>query len=154
MEIALEKKDPKRKLERRRKREERKRSRCLEQAKADTCRPFEKKETTDCEVDGAARPGKTVSRYIAPEKEERVLERAGYQCQHHGPDGARCSNRTGLEIEHTRPFAVYKSHDERYLSALCRTHNLLAAKNFYRAEFIQNKIEAARARCTGRTAPT
>jgi 5-methylcytosine-specific restriction endonuclease McrA len=126
LEIALEKKDPQRKLERRRKREARKPS----------ARPGER-ETSESPA---------VTRRVPPEVRERVLERAGYQCEYCGPDGSRCSSRTGLQVEHTKPFAVYQTHDERYLRAFCPAHNLFAARQFYGSEFIQQKIDAARTR--------
>jgi hypothetical protein len=72
------------------------------------------------------------------------MARADYQCEYRGPDGRRCRCRTGLQIEHTKPFAVYQTHDERYLRAYCSSHNLFAAREYYGAAFIQEKIEAAR----------
>ena len=84
------------------------------------------------------------TRHIPSEVRERVLERAGYQCEYRGPDGSRCSSRTGLQVEHTRPFAVYQSHDEQHLRAFCPAHNRQAARKFYGEDFIQRKIEAAR----------
>jgi hypothetical protein len=43
-----------------------------------------------------------------------------------------------------RPFAVYHTHDERYLRVFCPAHNLFAATRFYGREFIQQKIHAGR----------
>jgi len=43
---------------------------------------------------------------------ERVLEKAGYQCQYQGPRGGfigrastRCTQKTGLEVDHLKAFA-------------------------------------------------
>jgi 5-methylcytosine-specific restriction endonuclease McrA len=141
LEIALEKKDPQRKLERRRNRE----------AKKERPNP----RPGDAEHEGKATPSReeprrdesgspAPSRHIPSEVRERVLERAGYQCEFCGPDGSRCSSRTGLEVEHTRPFAVYHSQDERYLRIYCPAHNLHAARKYYGEDFIRGKIEAAR----------
>ena len=47
------------------------------------------------------------------------------------PDGTRCAARTGLEIDHERPFAIYRSHEEHHL-----------AERVYGAEFIRAKIDA------------
>ena len=47
-------------------------------------------------------------------------------------------------MEHTKPFAVYQTHDERALRAFCSSHNLYAAREFYGPEFIRRKIEGAR----------
>jgi hypothetical protein len=126
VDFSLEKKDPKRKLERRLKKE---RERGAEQVQS---RPDEISETGEEE--------KAESRYISSEVRERVFARAGYQCQFEGPDGTRCSSRTGLEIEHELPFAIYRSHDERRLKVLCRRHNLFQAERVYGAAFIQAKI--------------
>ena len=82
------------------------------------------------------------SRYIP--SEVRVHERAGYRCEYRGPDGTRCRARTGLQIEHLRPFALHRSHDERFLRLHCDPHNRLTAERVYGAAFIQGKIDASR----------
>ena len=92
------------------------------------------------------RPGKVPakSRYIPSEVRERVHERAGYQCEYRGPNGARCWARAGLQIEHLRPFALYRSHDEGLLRLHCGPHNRFAAEKVFGAAFIQGKIDASR----------
>ena len=70
--------------------------------------------------------------------------RANYQCQYRSSDGTRCSARTGLQIEHVRPFGIYHSNDERFLALLCAGHNGLAAERIYGAAFIRRKIERRR----------
>ena len=67
------------------------------------------------------RPGKVSarSRYIPSEDRERVHDRAGYRCEYRGPDGTRCRARTGVEIEHLRAFALNGSHAERNLRLHC-----------------------------------
>jgi hypothetical protein len=92
LETALDKKDPKRKLERRRERE----AKTAVSSREDETRPDEERASEE----------KATSRYLSSEVRERVHERAGYRCQYRGPDGTRCSSRTGLEIEHERPFAL------------------------------------------------
>ena len=86
------------------------------------------------------------SRHIPSQSRERVHERAGYQCEFRAKDGTRCRSRTGLEIEHERPFAFYRSHDERHLRLFCRPHNRLAAEKVFGAAFIREKIDASRGR--------
>jgi hypothetical protein len=126
VDMALDRKDLKRRLERRAKR--------------------------STESTAESRPGQipnqepTSSRYIPSEVRERVHARAAYQCEYRGPDGTRCRSRTGLEIEHERPFAIYHSHDESDLKLFCRQHNRLSAERVYGAAFIQDKIHAARGR--------
>ncbi len=80
------------------------------------------------------------------EVRERVYLRAGFQCTFRGLDGTRCSSRTGLEIEHQRPFAIYQSHDERFLRVLCRRHNAFEAERVYGADFIRGKIDEKKRR--------
>ncbi len=104
LDIALEKKDPKKKLERRKKREN--------SSKAKSCLN---------EIAKNDEPAK--SRYIASEVSERVHARSNYQCEFHACDGRRCSSRTGLQIEHVRPFGIFHSNDERFLKLLCPAHN-------------------------------
>jgi hypothetical protein len=124
VDISLEKKDPKKKLERRLQRES------ARNASSGKSRPGEI----------SAQEGAT-SRHIPSELRERVQARAGYQCEYKAPDGTRCSSRTRLEIDHERPFALYRSHDERHLRLLCRRHNRFQAERVYGAGFIRAKIE-------------
>jgi hypothetical protein len=131
VDISLEKKDPKRKRERRLERE---RERGTSGGKS---RPDEI--SAQPKIEGEE--DKAKSRYIPSEVKERVYARARYQCQYRAADGTRCSSRTGLEIEHERPFAIYRSHEERYLRVLCRRHNRFEAERVYGAEFIRNKID-------------
>jgi hypothetical protein len=84
------------------------------------------------------------SRYISSHSRERVHERANYQCEYRAEDGTRCRARAGLEIEHLLPFALYRTHDEKHLRLFCGPHNRLAAEKVYGAAFIRNKIEASR----------
>jgi hypothetical protein len=125
LDIALDKKDLKRKRERRLKREA-KRSGETPQAKPRPDEFFAK------------------SRYIPSDVRERVHARAGYRCEYQAPDGTRCRSRTGPEIEHVRPFALYPNHDEKYLRLFCRPHNRLSAEHVFGAAFIQEKIDASR----------
>ena len=100
IDIALEKKDPKKRLERRRKRQRGSaaKSRLNEIAKKDE--PAE-------------------SRYVAAEVVERVHERDAYQCVYRARDGRRCTARAGLHIDHSDPFGIFHSNDEPILRFLC-----------------------------------
>ena len=125
LDIALEKKDPKKKLERRKKREN-----------------SSKAKSRLNEIPKNDEPAK--SRYISSEVSERVHARAGYQCEYRSPDGRRCTSRTGLQIEHVRPFGIYHSNDERFLELHCAAHNGLAAERVYGPAFIQRKTDERR----------
>ena len=123
LDIALDKKDVKRKRARRLARK----PKSVDNSRQKSC------------------PGK-ISRYIPSHTRERVHERASYQCEYRGPDGTRCRSRTRLEVEHVRPFAIHPSHDEKYLRLFCGPHNRLAAEKIFGATFIQQKIDATRRR--------
>jgi hypothetical protein len=145
IEAALDKKDPKRKLDRRRKRE----------AKQKAARPAEEETKSEGQGRAAAEtepqretqakvPTPEVSRYTSSAVRERRFEQAGYQCEYISPEGSRCTCRTGLEIDHVLPFGVFGINEEENLRVLCRAHNRLAAEEFYGREFIQQKIQAAK----------
>jgi len=165
LDIALDKKDLKRKRARRLERKSRSRDNSRQQSRpgeivSPSCQPATVCDAvaTITDLGGPQRslmPGaesstsgrvSTKSRYIPSHVRERVHERAGYQCEYRGPDGTRCSSRTGLEIEHERPFAIHRSHDEKFLRVFCRQHNRLAAEQVFGAAFIQGKIDASRER--------
>ncbi|TDI45834.1 MAG: hypothetical protein E2P02_06380 [Acidobacteria bacterium] len=124
LDIALEKKDPKKKLERRRKRE---------RASATTA------PSRSNEIAREDEPAE--SRYIAAEVLERVHERGGYQCTYRAPDGRRCTARAGLHIDHSEPFGIFHSNEELILRLLCASHNGLEAERVYGPAFIQRKID-------------
>jgi hypothetical protein len=124
IDVTLDKKDPRRRLARRREREVRR-----TKSRPDEIFP---------------KPDNPASRYVSAEVRERVHARADYQCEYRGPTGTRCRSRTGLEIEHTRPFAIFQSHDERYLRLYCAAHNRFRAERVYGRAFIESKIASAR----------
>jgi hypothetical protein len=131
VDIALERKDPRRKLERRRKRAS---------ARAPT-RPDDvpaKKQDLTLKR----------SRYIPSSVRERLLEEASYQCEYHGPSGVRCSARASLEIDHVKPFGKGGTNAPANLRVLCKRHNLFVAAKEYGDEFLETKISAAPASIT------
>jgi len=130
LDIALDKKDLKRKRARRLERE----------AKRSGATPSE--ESRPGEISSSEQAAS--SRYLPSAVRERVHARAGHQCEYRSQDGTLCRSRTGLEIEHERPFALHRSHDERYLRVYCRAHNRLSAERVFGAAFIQDQIDSAR----------
>ncbi len=128
LDLALEMKDPQRKLERRRKRE------------------AARSKTRPDEVTGAKkREGHERSRYIPSSVRERLLERADYQCEYRGLGGVRCTARSRLEVDHIEPVGKGGSCGEENLRVFCRGHNLLAAAREFGEEFMRGKIEGRRA---------
>ena len=83
------------------------------------------------------------SRYIPDEVRERVLDKAGYQCEFIGATGIRCTQKIGLEIDHIVPFGKGGSSDEVNLRCTCKAHNLLYAEEQYGKAFIQSKMSLA-----------
>ena len=124
LDIALEKKDPQKRLERREKR-----------ARAAKSSPRPDK-------------GKTGhrSRSVPVAVRDHILARSGYQCEYRGSDGTRCRARTGLAIDHRFAYARGGSHDELNPRALCEAHNLLCAEKDFGVEFVRKRISGARNR--------
>jgi hypothetical protein len=137
LDLFLEKKDPLRQWARRLEREERKQT-----GSARESRPGEISNPRG--VPAVPRPAR--SRHVPARVRERVLEKADYRCEFRGPDGTRCTSRTGLEIEHTKPFAIHRDHEERFLEALCPGHNRYRAERVYGKDFIRRKIDERSAR--------
>ncbi len=76
---------------------------------------------------------------------EEVLAQAGYRCEYMGPDGTRCTQRTGLEVDHKGLFSVGGTHDKRNLRAFCGRHNRFAAEKVLGADFVAAKIAERKA---------
>ena len=129
VDLALDKKDPRKKQERRRQREAKKGQ------SADT------KVTSSRSNEIEPRPKKR-TRSIPSRVRERVLERCDYRCEYISPQGRRCPQRTGIQIDHIVPYARNGSNDESNLRGLCPVHNRWAAEQIYGEEFIRAKIES------------
>ncbi len=141
LDLALQKKDPKKKLQRREKREATRSKTPLDEARAKT--PLDEA--------GVAkrREGHERSRYTPSSVRERRMDDAGYQCEYTGPDGVRCTARVGLEIDHIIPHAKGGSSGEENLRVLCRGHNLLLAEREFGEEFMRGKIEGRKSEPLG-----
>ena len=111
LDIALEKKDPKKKLERRRKRQRGAEapSRSNEMAKKDE-------------------PAQ--SRYVASEVSERVHERGSYQCVFLGPDGTRCTARARLQIDHAARSGSFTATTSPFFR-FCAQHTIDYSPNVF-----------------------
>lgn len=77
----------------------------------------------------AGRPPPQRSRTVPAAVRRAVWRRDGGACAYSGPDGRRCGERRGLEVDHVVPFARGGvSDDPANLRLLCRTHNQWAAR--------------------------
>ena len=79
------------------------------------------------------------------ELRERLLDRAGHQCEFVSDQGTRCGERTGLHIDHIWPFGRGGPTTKSNLRCLCSAHNRYEAERVYGASFIRAKIAARRA---------
>ena len=79
-------------------------------------------------------PGFTTARkrgYIRVAVRRRVLARAGYCCEFVDEETQhKCRTTYQVQVDHHIPFACGGSDEETNLRALCRTHNLLAARRW------------------------
>ncbi len=53
----------------------------------------------------------------------------------------RCTQRTGLEIDHIEPYGKGGPTSEGNLRVLCKSHNLLVAAREYGEAFMRRKVE-------------
>jgi hypothetical protein len=67
--------------------------------------------------------GRIQTRYIPQEIRREVWKRDGGQCAYRSPDGRRCEERGGLELEHLFPWSLGGGHDVQNFQILCRSHN-------------------------------
>ena len=144
LELVLGKRDPKQKLERRRKRQAARSKTRLDEAsppqtQLDEAAGAKKREAP-------RREGHERSRYTPSSVRERRLEHADYQCEFRGPNGVRCTARTRLEVDHIKPVGKGGTCDEENLRVLCRGHNRLAAEREFGEEFMRAKIEGQKRR--------
>ncbi len=163
VDLALDKQDPRRKLERRRKREEEARSKTRaheaspeeehkkEKARAKT-RAHEVSPEGEQQMEKSTGGGvdeRERARYVSRSEREIQFEDASYQCEYVGPEGVRCTARVGLQIDHIRPVGKGGAK-EGNLRVLCRSHNLFCAAREFGEEFMRRKIEGRRTEnCSG-----
>lgn len=75
---------------------------------------------------------KPASRYISPKARALVWARAQGQCCFvNSQSGRRCTEKSGLEIEHKILYGRGGTHELFNLELLCRSHNILAAFSQY-----------------------
>jgi 5-methylcytosine-specific restriction endonuclease McrA len=70
----------------------------------------------------------TQSRHVPDAVRDEVFVRDHGQCAFVGSDGNHCESRTGLQVDHIRPFALGGGHDTSNLRLLCAAHNRRAAE--------------------------
>jgi hypothetical protein len=79
------------------------------------------------------------SRYVPHEVRRAVWNRDGGRCTFVSCDGHRCEERSGLEFDHIRPFAIGGDSSASNVRLLCSTHNQYEAERTYGADFMSHK---------------
>jgi len=70
-------------------------------------------------------------KYITRSVRRELLQRANHCCEYIDLlSGKKCGNRYQLQVDHRVPLACGGGHDRENLRILCRTHNLLAARQW------------------------
>ena len=77
------------------------------------------------------RPTRPGSRHIPAEVKRGVQARDGGQCAYVGPDGRRCTARSGLEHHHCEPYARGGPATLENITQRCRVHNAYEAEQCF-----------------------
>ena len=132
VDVALDKKDPQKKAERRKAREAKKATKA-EHVNVGPSSPKPDEGDTDTSeiVSG--------DQYIPAELRAKVMEDSGYQCEFVGSTGVRCSQRRWLEVDHIDPRGRGGRTKRKNLRCLCRAHNQFAAERVFGVKFMERK---------------
>ena len=85
------------------------------------------------------------TRYIPALTKRTVYQASGGQCTYVDPStGRRCHERRHLEVDHIKPFGRGGDHEPENLQILCRSHNLMRARDEYGAKRLDRMMEAKR----------
>ena len=92
---------------------------------------------------------KKKTRYVAASVRRSVYCKSGGQCTYVDEStGRRCSARRHLELDHIKPFARGGDQSADNLQVLCRSHNLMRARDefgtIFMEQFGHESIEGAR----------
>jgi hypothetical protein len=81
------------------------------------------------------------SRYIPVVLRRAVFQRAGGQCCYvDQATGRRCGERRWLEVDHIKPFSCGGEHSPENLQVLCRSHNMMRARDVFGSEKIEKSL--------------
>lgn len=81
------------------------------------------------------------SRNIPQSVRDEVYKRDGGRCVFVSASGTRCDARSGLELDHLKPFALGgRSDDVENIRLLCATHNQLSARQWFGRDKIESII--------------
>jgi hypothetical protein len=81
------------------------------------------------------------SRYIPVVLRRALFQRAGGQCCYvDQATGRRCGERRWLEVDHIKPFSCGGGHSPENLQVLCRSHNMMRARDVFGSEKIEKSL--------------
>jgi len=119
IDCALEKKDPA-------KRQERRKKRLLKAEKGNSLTDENVKDISKNEKprpDEVSAVSKKSNHYIGPKLRDEVLAKAGYRCEFRSASGYRCDRKTCLHLDHKIPLAFGGDTTKANLQVLCSTHH-------------------------------
>lgn len=90
--------------------------------------------------------GEARGRYVPAQVRREVWKRDGAQCTFVGDQGHRCTSKSRLEFDHTRPVACGGKSTAGNLRLRCRVHNQYEAEHLFGVGFMVAKREQARAK--------
>ena len=156
IDIALEKRDPIKRQERREQREARKKAAtCAGATVGGTSPDVQPGEFRPDGIPGSpAAPVAPRTRYVPAQVRDELLIRADHQCEYVGPGRVRCRARWGLQIDHIAPYGRGGATAKANLRVLCEAHNRLHAEQCFGRDTMRRKIVEARgerARCVAGT---
>lgn len=74
---------------------------------------------------------KLTTRHIPAPIRRQVWQRDTGQCSYKSPGGKLCGERSFLQLDHIKPWALNGKHESENLRLLCRTHNLYRAQQTF-----------------------
>jgi hypothetical protein len=89
------------------------------------------------------------SRNVQAAVARAVYVRDGGGCTFCSAEGRRCGARRFLELDHARPWAAGGASTVENLRLRCRAHNQHAARRYFGADFMRDKV--VRAACAGQS---
>lgn len=69
--------------------------------------------------------------YLSIKTKRALIDKANSCCEYQDPQsGKKCDSSYQLQVDHILPWSLGGSHSSKNLRILCRTHNLLMARNY------------------------
>jgi 5-methylcytosine-specific restriction endonuclease McrA len=86
------------------------------------------------------KPAAPKTRHIPASVRDQVFNRDKGQCSYIAPDGHRCTETHGLQLDHIEPYSIGGKHSEDNLRLLCAAHNRLFAERVFGRATIESYV--------------